>query len=161
MIEPTPQECAWLEQGFTRCPMPGPFVPNMMPVLCRQEGDHLVFRLEVRPQHCNGHGSVHGGFLATLADIWLAYNLIRQLPKTSSVVTASLTVDYLTPAQAGDALDRDREHGHVPSRQRCHAAFRPGEAIGSRQTAVSRRDSQHVTFPVSREGKTRPDVIGG
>ncbi len=121
MIEPTPQERAWLEQGFTRCPMPGPFVPNMMPVLCRQQGDHLVFRLEVRPQHCNGHGSVHGGFLATLADIWLAYNLIRQLPKSASVVTASLTVDYLAPAQAGDALESQIDRLRLGARL-CHAS---------------------------------------
>ena len=92
-----------------------------MPVLCKAEGKHLVFRLEARPNHCNGHATLHGGFIATLADIWLAYNVIHMLPKTVSVVTASLTVDYLAPIQAGDILESQIDRVRVGAKL-CHAS---------------------------------------
>jgi len=96
-------------------------VPAMMPVLCRPDGKHLAFRVEVRPEHCNGYSTAHGGFIATLADIWLAYNVIHLLPKTVRIVTASLSVDYLAAAEAGDALESHIDRVRIGARL-CHAS---------------------------------------
>jgi uncharacterized protein (TIGR00369 family) len=130
----TEAENRWLaEEGFGRCPMTGPFAPTLMPVLCRPEGKHLVFRLEARPEHCNGHVTLHGGFIATLADIWLAYNLIHQLPKTVSVVTASLTVDYLSPILPGDHLESQIDRLRLGAKL-CHASgaiLRKGQPVAA------------------------------
>lgn len=117
----TDAENRWLDEGFERCPMSGHFVPAMMPVLCRPDGEHLTFRVEVRPSHCNGYATAHGGFIATLADIWLAYNVIHLLPKTARIVTASLAVDYLAPARAGDALESQIDRVKLGLRL-CHAS---------------------------------------
>ena len=117
----TAAERRWLDEGYTLCPMSGLFATAMMPVLCRPDGAHLRFRVEVRPRHCNGHETAHGGFTATLADIWLAYNVIHQLPKTVRIVTASLSVDYLAPARAGDALESQIDRVRIGARL-CHAS---------------------------------------
>jgi acyl-coenzyme A thioesterase 13 len=137
MDECTPLEQSWLAEGFRRCPMSGLFVPAMMPVLCRPDGGHLVFRVEARPAHCNGHGTVHGGFLATLADIWLAYNVIHLLPGTMSIVTASLTVDYLAPTRAGDTLESQMDRIRLGGRL-CHAA---GAILSGGKPAAAMRGS--------------------
>ncbi len=129
----TSMETRWLAEGFVECPMPGHFVPAMMPVLCRQEGGYFCFRVEVRPQHCNGYGTAHGGFIATLADIWLAYNVFRQLPKGSRIVTSSLAVDYLAPVRAGDCLESQMDRVKIGSRL-CHASgaiLQDGKAVAA------------------------------
>jgi uncharacterized protein (TIGR00369 family) len=133
MDEYTPQEQSWLEEGFSRCPMSGLFVPAMMPVLCRPDGEYLTFRVEARPAHCNGHETVHGGFTATLADIWLAYNVIHRLPKTVSVVTVNLTVDYLAPILARDGLESQMDRIRIGMRL-CHASgaiLRRGQPVAA------------------------------
>ncbi len=134
----TEAENRWLaDEDFAPCPMPGPFAPALMPVLCKAEGRYLTFRVEARPAHCNGHGTVHGGFIATLADVWLAYNVIHLLPKTVGVVTASLTVDYLAPCKAGDFLESQMDRIKLGAKL-CHAS---GAILRKGQPVVAMRGS--------------------
>lgn len=131
--ELTPAETAWLTEGFAPCPMSGRFVPALMPVLCRREADRLTFRVEVRPAHCNGYKTAHGGFIATLADIWLAYNVFHRLPEGCSIVTSNLGVDYLSPVWAGDLLESQIDRLKIGGRL-CHASgaiLRHGQAVAA------------------------------
>lgn len=95
----------WVHEGFTLWPMAGRFVPRIAPVYFVERSEELVFRVELTADHCNGAGIVHGGFLSTMADIWLGYNLARRLEHEARFATASLTVDYLRPATAGQWLE--------------------------------------------------------
>jgi acyl-CoA thioesterase len=57
--------------------------------------------MTVRPDMCNGHGICHGGFIFTLADSAFAFACNSHGPAT---VAAAVAIDFLAPAQAGDAL---------------------------------------------------------
>ncbi len=119
--ECTPLELSWLAEGFELVPMHGPFVHGIVRQFARPETHHLRFRALVLAEHCNGYATAHGGFLATLADIWLAYNIYHRLPQGARMVTANLTVDYLTPVGAGDWLESQIDRVRLGSRL-CHAS---------------------------------------
>jgi len=59
--------------------------------------------LTVEARHCNGGGAVHGGMLATMADLALCWVAVMDLPD-ERVVTVSLTTDYLSGAVEGETL---------------------------------------------------------
>jgi uncharacterized protein (TIGR00369 family) len=121
MSEYSQLEQAWLAEGFSVLPMHGPYVSGSVRLFARPEDHHLHFRVAVLPEHCNGYATAHGGFLATLADIWLAYNIYHRLPKGARMVTANLTVDYLAPAVPGGWLESQIDRVRLGSRL-CHAS---------------------------------------
>jgi uncharacterized protein (TIGR00369 family) len=79
-------------------------VPALAEVYFKPEGEYLVFGVDVAPVHCNGFAVAHGGFISTMADIWLGYNVAHLLPDGARFVTASLTVDFLCAVTSGDRL---------------------------------------------------------
>lgn len=109
------REAAWLAEGFHPWPedgrfASGGFVPANARIFVREESrpegaPQLRFRVQVEARHCNGSGRAHGGFIATLADVWLAYSLARQLPTAARFVTTSLQIDYLRAVHPGDQLE--------------------------------------------------------
>ena len=66
--------------------------------------------LTVEARHCNGGGAVHGGMLATMADLALCWVAVMDLPD-ERVVTVSLTTDYLSGAVEGETLVAKRAFG--------------------------------------------------
>ncbi len=98
-VDPTQRE------GFSAWPTAGRFVPELARIFFRHEGNHLVFGATTEAAHCNGFGIVHGGFISTLADIWLAYNVAHLLPKKEHFATANLQVDFLKGVKAGQWLE--------------------------------------------------------
>ena len=65
------------------------------------EGDTATAVLDAGDQHMNGHGSVHGGALATLADMAMGAVLNAATGPDAGPVTVSLVMTYLEPAPAG------------------------------------------------------------
>ena len=65
------------------------------------EKGHAVFRLDVRPDHKQIHGVVHGGILAALADTTAALAAYSVVPKGTEIATITLTIDYLAPVPGG------------------------------------------------------------
>jgi len=74
------------------------------PLYCRGEGDDLIIGLRVEAKHCNARGTVHGGILATLADVALGYTMAFSSTPPASLVTANLTLDFAGTAKIGDWL---------------------------------------------------------
>ncbi|WP_051710481.1 PaaI family thioesterase [Andreprevotia chitinilytica] len=111
MREPTALEAQWLEEGFAIWPARGHFVPSFAQIYYKPTiaaaGPGLIFRLEVAPAHCNGFDIAHGGFISTMADVWLANNVGHQLPKETRFVTSSLSVDFLRPVKAGQWIESE------------------------------------------------------
>ena len=70
-------------------------------VLERVEEGRVDVALELRPEHRNLVGTVHGGVIATLADTatGLAYRTV--LPPGLRLVTSQLNVTFLAPAREG------------------------------------------------------------
>jgi len=54
-----------------------------------------IFRLDVRPNHKQIHGVVHGGILAALADTTAAIAAYTAIPKGTEIATVELSINYL------------------------------------------------------------------
>ena len=65
------------------------------------EKGRAVFRLDVRPDHKQIHGVVHGGILAALADTAAAIAAYSVVPRGTEIATVTLTIDYLAPVPGG------------------------------------------------------------
>jgi uncharacterized protein (TIGR00369 family) len=80
------------------------------------KGPELVLGLRAEKKHCNMRGAVHGGILATLADITIGYSLAFSTEPPTAAVTTSLTLDFLSSAQQGDWLEAAVEFTKLGSR---------------------------------------------
>jgi uncharacterized protein (TIGR00369 family) len=65
------------------------------------EKGRAVLRLDVRPDHKQLHGVVHGGILAALADTTAALAAYSVVPKGTEIATVTLTINYLAPVPGG------------------------------------------------------------
>ncbi|MEO8154369.1 MAG: PaaI family thioesterase [Rhizobacter sp.] len=72
--------------------------------MSRGSGASLEIALLVGATHLNSHGTLHGGVAATLADTGTGYLLAFATAPPRRMVTISLTVDYLSPAQLGELV---------------------------------------------------------
>src|SRR5213592_292718 len=60
-----------------------------------------IFRLDVKPNHKQVHGVVHGGILAALADTTAAIAAYTAIPKGTEIATVELSINYLEPVPGG------------------------------------------------------------
>jgi len=68
-----------------------------------------VLGLRIGAEHLNSICIAHGGLLATLADTAFGVLLKRLLSLPGSPPTVSLSLDYLSPARAGDWVEAEVE----------------------------------------------------
>ncbi|HEY3074929.1 MAG TPA: PaaI family thioesterase, partial [Burkholderiales bacterium] len=92
--------------GFKPLERTSPVIEMIGPVYARGEGAGLVLAVRAERKHCNTRGTVHGGILATLADIALGYACVAASEdgQSRNFVTIDLAVEYLAATQAGDWL---------------------------------------------------------
>ena len=91
--------------GFDPLFRTSPVLELIGPLFSKGKGAGLVIGLRVDVKHCNARGTVHGGILATLADVALGYTLASATTPPANLVTASLTLDYAGTAKIGDWLE--------------------------------------------------------
>lgn len=65
--------------------------------------------MRVAEKHCNARGGLHGGILATLADVALGYAMATSTNPPRSLATSSLTVDFVGGATVGDWLETETD----------------------------------------------------
>ena len=65
-------------------------------------GAALEVGLLVTERHTNSRGTIHGGALATLADIGMGYLMAYGAEPPRRLTTASLNIDYTGSAKVGD-----------------------------------------------------------
>ena len=109
--------------GFTARAHPSPFNDLTGPIYSRREGRHRVIGLRVLEKHCNRSGIMHGGMVATLADIALGHNLSLQSDPPRGMVTANLSVNFAGSARVGDWLEAHvdvQKHGSRISFANCY-----------------------------------------
>jgi uncharacterized protein (TIGR00369 family) len=125
--------------GFVVSPPVSPFFATLGKVYVRDAGDGTppVYGLHVRPKHANRHGTGHGGFLATLADTFMAAFVHHQRPEIGRLWTVRLSMEYKRPAPMGawleghlSGIERDRDFITV------HCELRAGDSITNKGTAV-------------------------
>jgi uncharacterized protein (TIGR00369 family) len=93
-----------IPQGFRPLFRTSPVLDLIGPLFCRGEGIDLIIGLRVDTKHCNARGMVHGGILATLADVALGYTMAFSSEPPASLVTANLSLDFAGTARIGDWL---------------------------------------------------------
>jgi uncharacterized protein (TIGR00369 family) len=94
-----------LPAGFQPLFRSSPVIDLIGPVYSRGEGKDLVIGLRADQKHCNMRGTVHGGILATIADVALGYAIAFSTQPPTGLVTASLTLDFAGTARVGDWLE--------------------------------------------------------
>jgi acyl-coenzyme A thioesterase 13 len=94
--------------GFEPPRRTSPFLDLIGPVYTRTTERGVLLGLRARPEHLNTRGFVHGAILAAMLDVVCARNCAA-LADPPSVVTVSLTVDYVAAARDGDWLEASAE----------------------------------------------------
>lgn len=124
-------------EGFVSLPRSSPLLDLLGPAYCRGEGWQLEIGLRADNRHANGRGTVHGGVLATLADIGMGYAMAFSSEPALPLMTASMTLDYLGAVQVGEWMVVRLEH-HQRGRQMAFAtaSLQVGEKVVARASAV-------------------------
>ena len=94
-----------LPPGFTARAQPSPFNDLTGPIYSRREGRQRIIGLRVLEKHCNRSGNMHGGMIATLADVALGHNLAHQSDPPRGMVTVNLSINFADAARVGDWLE--------------------------------------------------------
>jgi uncharacterized protein (TIGR00369 family) len=94
-----------IPEGFAPLERTSPAIELIGPVYARGRGRDLALGLRAERKHCNMRGTVHGGILATLADIAIGYSLSFSTDPPTSAVTANLALDFVGSANQGDWLE--------------------------------------------------------
>jgi uncharacterized protein (TIGR00369 family) len=95
----------------------------------------LAFRAESR--HANRYGVVHGGMLATLADVAIGANLARTGEGVETTLTLNLKLDYIAAGRLGDWIEAHVEFTKERGRVRFgECAIRCGDQLLVRASAV-------------------------
>ncbi|MES2821122.1 MAG: PaaI family thioesterase [Pseudomonadota bacterium] len=97
-------------EGFAPLQRSSPLLDLLGPFHSRGTGLQLEIGLRTDQRHANGRGTLHGGVLATLADIGMGYAMAFSSEPPLPLITASMTLDYLGPVQLGDWLVVRLEH---------------------------------------------------
>jgi len=92
-------------QGFEPLFRTSPVLDLIGPLYGRGTGADLVVGLRVEPKHCNARGTIHGGILATLADVAIGYAMASSTDPPTAAVTANLSLDYAGTAKVGDWIE--------------------------------------------------------
>jgi uncharacterized protein (TIGR00369 family) len=87
------------ERRLRQCPLTDPWEP----LYSKRTDKAVIVGLWLAKPHTNGHGLIHGGLIATLADIAMGYSCGYQLGATY-LVTIGLSVDYIGGAEVGQWL---------------------------------------------------------
>ena len=88
--------------GFNPLFRTSPFTDLIGPLYSRGRGPDLEIGMQVEEKHCNARGTVHGGILATLADIALGHTMAFSTDPPTGLVTSNLTLDFAGTAKMGD-----------------------------------------------------------
>jgi acyl-CoA thioesterase len=106
-------------------PTPGPFSALLGFRYISVGTDEAVVEADPGPEHCNGSGIVHGGFLASLLDTTTGWAVHARVPAGTAAPHVQLSVQYVRAAVPGTPL---------VCRARCLSV---GKRIGSTEAELS------------------------
>jgi uncharacterized protein (TIGR00369 family) len=85
-------------------PTPGPFSDLLGFRYVRVDATEGVVEADPGPEHCNGGGILHGGFLASLLDTTTGWAVHARVPAGVAAPHVHLSVQYVRAAVAGETL---------------------------------------------------------
>jgi acyl-coenzyme A thioesterase 13 len=110
-------------RGFEPSERTGPFVDLIGPLFVKEDDQGIVLVLWAREELLNARGFVHGGILATIADLVLGRNVVLRSGDVARAVTASLTIYFLSPVRPGEWIEASATVPRVGSRLGVAAAL--------------------------------------
>lgn len=90
--------------GFERQVRRSPLTDPWEPIYSKLTPDAIILGLRLATPHTNARGFAHGGLIAALADKAMGHSCARKMRGAVSLVTVSLSVDYIAGAQVGQWL---------------------------------------------------------
>lgn len=92
--------------GYTRSTRKSPFSDMTGPYYeILENGKHKALGLRIRHDHLNRLGMAHGGTIMTIADNALGDSIVAHYDEPISVVTVSLTNEFMRPVYEGDWVE--------------------------------------------------------
>lgn len=85
-------------------PTPGPFATHLGFRVVRADADGAVMHADPQPEHANGGGILHGGYLTALLDSTTGWAVHAQLPEGVAAPHVQLTVQYVRAGLVGAPL---------------------------------------------------------
>ena len=83
---------------------PGPFSQMLGFRLVERSAEHVVMEATPGPEHANGGGILHGGYLTALLDSTTGWAVHSALPPEQAAPHTHLSVQYLRPGLPGTPL---------------------------------------------------------
>ena len=108
-------------------PTPGPFSALLGFRYISVDEVESVVEADPGPEHCNGGGIVHGGFLASILDTTTGWAVHARLPEGTAAPHVHLSIQYVRAALPGETLT---------CRARCVSV---GGRIGSTEAELTQR----------------------
>ena len=121
-------------EGFHPHDRRSPLTAPWEPIFARHEADRVRLGLEIRIEHTNSRGLLHGGLIAALADNAMGLSLGVRLDAEArrperGLVTTSLAVDFLGRAELGQWLEVDTTFTQAGRRQGVAQAFVAADGV--------------------------------
>ena len=98
-----------IPDGFTRHTRSSPLTEPWEPIYSKATDRAVLIGLRLARPHTNSRGMAHGGLITSLADNAMGLSCGHVLGGGARLVTVSLSVDFLGPAQVGQWLQVDSE----------------------------------------------------
>jgi uncharacterized protein (TIGR00369 family) len=93
-----------IPEGFERQSRRSPLTDPWEPIYSRQTPDAIILGLRLATPHTNARGFVHGGLIAALTDKAMGHSCGHKMRGAYSLVTVSMSIDFISSAQIGQWL---------------------------------------------------------
>lgn len=135
-----------------RWPIASPFLDRNCEVWFRAPvNGEIEFACLLDERHENEMGVVHGGFVSTLADIWLGYAAAYGYQMAKQLATVSLSVDFCRPVRSNTWISLEID------------SMRLGRNLAFVQGALVQGDARvcaaRGVFAISKELDAALDVV--
>ena len=93
-----------IPEGFERQSRRSPLTDPWEPIYTKQTPDAIILGLRLATPHTNARGFVHGGLIAAMTDKAMGHSCAHKMHNSHSLVTVSMSIDFISSAQVGQWL---------------------------------------------------------
>jgi uncharacterized protein (TIGR00369 family) len=93
-----------IPEGFELQTRRSPLTDPWEPIYTRQTPDAIILGLRLATPHTNARGFAHGGLIAALTDKAMGHSCAHKMRGAHSLVTVSMSIDFISSAQIGQWL---------------------------------------------------------
>jgi uncharacterized protein (TIGR00369 family) len=95
----------FVPEGFERHTRRSGLTDPWQPIYARPSSRGVSLAIRAGASHANSRGFVHGGLITALADNAMGLSCGQEVGNTASLVTVSLSIDFVGSAKVGEWLE--------------------------------------------------------